>query len=235
MPRRSSPTRLADLVAAATRVFIAQGYRRTQMADVAAELGVAKGTVYLSVESKEALFDRVLRCADGGGGVAAAPKRLPVRAPRRGATLAYVRERLTREPLVADIMALGARRRPADLRTELETVLGKVYDVLSANRIGIKLVDRCAADHPGLGDLWFRGGRQGILAALREYFESRARTKGLRHFQDSEVVARIVLETLVFWAVHRHWDPSPMAIEEAVARSTAIGFLSAALLAGRAP
>jgi hypothetical protein len=49
------------------------------------------------------------------------------------------------------------------------------------------------------------------------------------------VVARIVLETLVFWAVHRHWDPSPMAIEEAVARSTAIGFLSAALLAGRAP
>jgi AcrR family transcriptional regulator len=234
MRRRSSPTRLADLVAAATRVFIAQGYRRTQMADVAAELGVAKGTVYLSVESKEALFDLVLRYADGGGDVAA-PERLPIRAPRRGATLAYVRERVTREPLVAEIMALGARRRPADLRAELETVLCKVYDVLSANRIGIKLIDRCAADHPGLGDLWFRGGRQGILAALREYFESRARTKGLRHFQDSEVVARIVLETLVFWAVHRHWDPSPMAIEESVARSTAIGFLSAALLAGRAP
>jgi AcrR family transcriptional regulator len=234
MPRRSSPTRLADLVAAATRVFIAQGYRRTQMADVATELGVAKGTVYLSVESKEALFDQVLRYADAGGGVAA-PKRLPIRSPRRGATLAYVRERLTREPLVAEIMALGARRRPADLRAELETVLGKVYDVLSANRIGIKLVDRCAADHPGLGDLWFRGGRQGILAALREYFESRARTKGLRHFQDSEVVARIVLETLVFWAVHRHWDPSPMAIDQSVARSTAIGFLSAALIAERAP
>jgi AcrR family transcriptional regulator len=234
MPRRSSPTRLADLVAAATRVFIAQGYWRTQMADVAAELGVAKGTVYLSVESKEALFDLVLRYADAGGGVAA-PKRLPIRAPRRGATLAYVRDRLTREPLVAEIMALAARRRPGDQRAELETVLGKVYDVLSANRIGIKLVDRCAADHPGLGDLWFRGGRQGILAALREYFESRARTKGLRHFQDSEVVARIVLETLVFWAVHRHWDPSPMAIEESVARSTAIGFLSAALLAERAP
>jgi AcrR family transcriptional regulator len=234
MPRRSSPTRIADLVVAATRVFIAQGYRRTQMADVAAELGVAKGTVYLSVESKEALFDLILRYADAGGGVSV-PKRLPIGAPRRGATLAYVRERLTREPLVAEIMALGARRRPADLRAELEAVLGKVYDVLSANRVGIKLVDRCAADHPGLGELWFQGGRQGILAALREYFESRARTKELRHFQDSEVVARIVLETLVFWAVHRHWDPSPMAIEEAVARSTAIGFLSAALRAERAP
>jgi AcrR family transcriptional regulator len=234
MPRRSSPTRLADLVAAATRVFIVQGYRRTQMADVAAELGVAKGTVYLSVESKEALFDLILRCADAPSGIAA-PRRLPIRSPRRGATLAYVRERLTREPLVAEIMALGARRRPADLRAELEAVLGKVYDVLSANRIGIKLVDRCAADHPGLADLWFRGGREGILAALRHYFESRAQTKGLRHFQDAAVVARLVLETLVFWAVHRHWDPSPMAIEESVARSTVIRFLSTALLAEGVP
>ncbi|MGH7802861.1 MAG: helix-turn-helix domain-containing protein, partial [Candidatus Binatia bacterium] len=46
MPRPRTDTRLADLVAAATRVFIGQGYRRTQMADVAEELGVAKGTIY---------------------------------------------------------------------------------------------------------------------------------------------------------------------------------------------
>jgi AcrR family transcriptional regulator len=35
------------------------------MADVAEALGVAKGTLYLCVESKEALFDAVLRYADG--------------------------------------------------------------------------------------------------------------------------------------------------------------------------
>jgi AcrR family transcriptional regulator len=48
----------------ATEVFIERGYKDTQMDDIAAALGVAKGTVYVYVESKEALFDLVARCAD---------------------------------------------------------------------------------------------------------------------------------------------------------------------------
>ena len=64
MPRTIPDDRLAKLVDCATEVFIAQGYQRTQMADVAKALGVAKGTLYLYVESKDALFDLVARCAD---------------------------------------------------------------------------------------------------------------------------------------------------------------------------
>ena len=65
MARSIPDDRLARLVECATQVFITQGYRRTQMADVAKALGVAKGTLYLYVESKEALFDLVVRSADG--------------------------------------------------------------------------------------------------------------------------------------------------------------------------
>ena len=54
-----------QLIDVATRVFVAEGYRRTQMEDVAAALGVAKGTLYGYVESKAALFDAALRYADG--------------------------------------------------------------------------------------------------------------------------------------------------------------------------
>jgi AcrR family transcriptional regulator len=54
-PRRAPENRFGDLVQAAVQVFIAQGYRLTQMSDVAAAMGVAKGTVYLYVKSKEAL------------------------------------------------------------------------------------------------------------------------------------------------------------------------------------
>ncbi len=64
MPRVIPESRLQDLLECATRVFIEQGYRRTQIADVAEALGVAKGTVYLYVESKEALFYAALRYAD---------------------------------------------------------------------------------------------------------------------------------------------------------------------------
>jgi hypothetical protein len=33
-----------------------------------------------------------------------------------------------------------------------------------------------------------------------------------------------------FWAVHRHWDPSPQAVDEDSARRTVLAFLTAALV-----
>ena len=64
MARPIPPERFDQLVRTAAEVFIRNGYRRTQMADVAEALGIAKGTVYLYVESKEALFDVVARHVD---------------------------------------------------------------------------------------------------------------------------------------------------------------------------
>lgn len=228
MSRRRSETRFTDLVAAATKVFIDQGYRRTQMADVAEELGVAKGTVYLYVESKEALFDFVVRHIDEPGAVQP-PPRLPIPTPRAGATLRYVRERLAREPLVQEIAEIAAARAPRDVVPEIELVLGKVYDVLARNRRSIKLADRCAADYPELAAIWFGAGREGLLGALDSYLESRAR-RALRRFPDEGVRTRLVLETIVFWAVHRHWDPSPQQTNEASTRATVVRFLAAALV-----
>ena len=50
---RSIPSgRLDALAATATDIFIAQGYRRTQMADVARAMGLAKGTLYGYAASK---------------------------------------------------------------------------------------------------------------------------------------------------------------------------------------
>src|SRR5438132_1571972 len=93
MPRNTPPDRIAELVRCATDVFILQGYRRTQMADVAAALGVAKGTLYLYVESKEALFDLVARHA-GSEAPLENPSVLPVPTPKPGRTLRYIRDRL---------------------------------------------------------------------------------------------------------------------------------------------
>ncbi|WP_291416013.1 helix-turn-helix domain-containing protein [Actinophytocola sp.] len=53
------------LVSAAAETFIAQGYQRTQMQDVADVLGVAKGTVYGYVDGKAALLAAAVRYADG--------------------------------------------------------------------------------------------------------------------------------------------------------------------------
>src|SRR5215467_2238670 len=59
MARQDPAARLSQLVKHATEVFIDRGYKNTQMDDIASSLGVAKGTLYVYVESKEALFDLV--------------------------------------------------------------------------------------------------------------------------------------------------------------------------------
>jgi len=228
MARRAPPDRFQEMIEAATRVFIAHGYRRTQMVDVANAMGVAKGTLYLYVESKEALFDAVVRHADRPRPISP-PSELPLRTPEPGATLAEVERRLAAEGALPSLTTALTRSRVGDVRAELEAVLGELYDVLARHRIGITLLDRCALDYPELAKLWYRAGRDGALGLLTRYLEERIRRRRIRPFDVPAVAARIVLETLIFWAVHRHWDPHPQAVDEKVARETAIQFISSAL------
>jgi len=229
MPRRRPPTRLADLADAAVSVFIQRGYRRTQVSDVAEALGVAKGTVYLYVKSKEALFDLAIRRAAGDLEDEAAP-RLPLPTPKGEATLRFVRDALaTRAALPILTHAAGARP-TVPVREELRSVVLELYDALDANRVAIKLVDRCSVDYPELAALWFGEGRGGARALFERYFASPGRRKVLRPMQDPAVTSRIVIELLTFWAVHRHWDPAPQAIDPAVARETLADFVLGAVM-----
>ena len=228
MPRSIPEERFQELIDAATAAFLEQGYRRTQVADVAARLGVAKGSVYTYVESKEALFHAVVRQADRAEPLAV-PDTLPVPTPPPGATLEEVRKRVAQYRL-PELGAALTRRRAPHVGPELEAIVRELYGTLSRHRTGIKLLDRCALDYPDLAKLWYRAGREGALALLSRYLDDRARRGRVRRFEDPVVAVRLVLETLVFWAVHRHWDPSPHVYDAASSRRTVLEFLIRALV-----
>lgn len=228
MARRIPDDRLAQLLGCATQVFIEQGYRRTQMADVAEALGVAKGTLYGYVESKEALFDLVVRCVDDDAW-RTAPPAFPVRTPKPGETLLYLRERLARESIApALVRALTRKRGPAP-PGELATIVHELFDQLARNRCGIKLLDRSSRDYPELAALWFAGARGGLLEALAAYIEAGVKQKRFDPVPDVATAARLILETIVFWAVHRHWDSQPSEIGDDLARTTVTHFVTRTL------
>lgn len=224
MPRAISPERIGQLVETATDVFIAQGYRRTQMEDVAKALGVAKGTLYGYVESKAALFDAAVRCADGHEPLPD-PAVLPLRTPKPGSTVASVQARLLKEVSDLELLAALGRQSPADPSAELGSIVRDLYLRMSRNRRGIKLVDRCAQDQPELAAVWFGQGRSGQHAALVQYLEQRCAKGLLRPPPSTQVAARALLETVAFWAVHRHWDPSPQEVAEADVETTVIDLI----------
>lgn len=220
MARPIPADRFDQLVRVAAEVFIAAGYRRTQMSDVAEALGVAKGTVYLYVESKEALFDVVARHVDDETPIPC-PAELPVAAPPIESTLDFVRERIRAQGQIAPLARALEGPPAGDARVELEGIVHAVYDVLHRNRRGIKLLDRSAVDRPDIAALWFEGGRGGLLAALTIYLRARIDSGLLRAVPDIDAAARAVVEILGFWAVHRHWDAHPQHTSEKTARATA--------------
>jgi AcrR family transcriptional regulator len=234
MARQMPAQRFQDLVDAATTVFIAQGYRRTQMADVAKALRLAKGTVYLCVESKEALFDVALRYADVPRPIATPPK-LPLPTPPRGRTLRYVQERLARDPASPTLGKALAGRRVRPSADELTAILREIHDAMTRNRTGIKLVDRCAVEYPELAEVWFGRGRGALLAQLTTYLEGGIRLRRFQAVPDPAVAARLVIETLVFWAVHRHWDPAPQPVDSRAAEDTVVQMLVGALVRDSRP
>jgi AcrR family transcriptional regulator len=233
MARTVPPDRFDALIRAATAVFLRQGYRRTQMANVADELGVAKGTLYLYVESKEALFEQSLLHADREQPIPL-PSALPLPTPRAGSTLRRVRARLARDVRLPALEAALGRRRARDSRAEVETIARELFRLLAAHRVGIKLLDRCGSDFPQLAQLWSAGGRGGVVALLERYLRARIASRQLAPLANAPLSARITLEIAAQWAVHRHWDPmpDPRFVDETRIEDGVVEFVSRALHGG---
>src|SRR4029450_10481617 len=95
--------RLEDLVRAGAAVFASRGFRRTQMADVAREMGGSPGTLYNYVDSKDALFPLVLRRVLGER-----PGDQPLALPVTGASVEVTSEWVAKRlDLVARLPAVG--------------------------------------------------------------------------------------------------------------------------------
>lgn len=223
MARRIPENRFDELVRAATDVFIAHGYRLTQMSDIAEAVGVAKGTLYGYVESKDALLMLCLEAGDQTGAISL-PETLPIPTLPSGQLGMLVKQALHEElaqPLLARALE---RERAEDPIEEMTGIFGELYDLMFANRHRIKLLDRCM-DHPELSGIWQSQGREQSRQSLARYFEGRIEVGQIRPVPSIRLAARIVIETFATWAVHIHWDRAPEVFDQDKARENAIDFL----------
>ena len=226
MSRTRPKDRLDALVAAATETFLRNGGPdRTQMRDVARALGVAKGTLYLYVEGKEALFDLVVRHADQPGPVA--PTSMPVPNPAPGTVAAHVADRIQAGGRFPALQAALAG--PAIDAGTARTVLAEVYDTLAENRTAIRLINIAARDRPDLAEPWFAGARGVLLRGLVQLIERGVAGGTMRPVPDAGAAARVIVETCMWFAVHRPWDPRPDGIPDAATRATALHMLAGGL------
>ena len=216
--------RFADLITTATRIFIESGFRRTQMADVARELGVAKGTLYGYVEGKDALFHLVLSYADRPL-PDAVPDGLPLKNPAPGELLQMISKAL-REGLKLPLLARAAQlERVDDIEAEFEALSRELFHLHATHRTSIKLLDRCAQEVEELRALWLSSGRSAELDLIEQYLARRISAGQIHAFPTLAVGARIWLETIITWAILIHWDRNPQKIDPSHAEEGAVALL----------
>jgi AcrR family transcriptional regulator len=219
---------LEDVARAATRVFIAKGYRRALMADVARELELSAGALYGYVESKEALFHLAVGYAIRREWIG--ELQVPVATPVPGATLALVRSWVEAEASFPVLAAALRRRTRADARGELVGVLEERYELVGRHRRLLALLEQSALDLPELADLYYRKARRSQVADLGCYIERRVRAGAFRPVPDPLTSARFVVEAIAWFAWHRRADADSAMINDQTARATTIDMLATALL-----
>lgn len=221
---KSNKFRLARVVKAATNVFIQKGYRRTQMADITKALNLSAGAIYRYVESKEALFDQVVRVS-AGKELGEANLVLPLPTPRPGATLAFLQATLRREGRITNLECALGRPTVEDPAAEFEAIVRELYSKTARHRVGIKLLDSSALDWPELAALWSGYWRAKLVKQLSRYLQLRILHHALRPVPDAVAWARLIVETVAFFALHRHYDAHPTPVGEKVAEDTVVAAL----------
>jgi AcrR family transcriptional regulator len=232
MAQRSARARLPELIDAAIRVFRRSGFRAAQMSDIAREMGLSEAALYRYVEGKEGLFALVVRHAlfleelpDG---------ELPLASPPLQDTVAQLRELLTPAAIPPALAQAAHRDRADDPVAELEGIVRELFSLMALTGPAMDMIERSAREMPELAQLFTVDLRRPLLAALTGYLEARADAGQLRRTPHPEAAARLVIETIAWFARHRQWDPDGAALTPAAAEETVLDVLLHALAAGEA-
>jgi AcrR family transcriptional regulator len=227
MPRVPARERLVTIATAATRVFGRLGYRGTRTADVAREAGISNGSLFTYVESKDALFYLVF--AHGFGRLDDVLPPLPLATPAPGETVELIAEEMRKVPAPLFRAAL-AEDHPVDVGAELRGIIDERYGIIERLWPLLAVIERGALDLPELDEFYFGLVRRGFFGRLTEYVEMRSAGGYLRPTPDAAVTARLIIESITWFAWKRRQGRDAHTYDDEVVRSSVLDFVCAALL-----
>jgi AcrR family transcriptional regulator len=232
-PKRRTHERFPEVLAAAVRVFARDGYRSAHMSAVAREAGLSEAALYRYVDGKEDLFVLSIRHAllleplpaeDDPAGA------FPLKAPPLAEMIVQAREFVAAAIPFGSLAEALEVSETGDPGAELESIMRELFTLEEQTSAAADMIERSARELPELADLLNSGLRAPVLTALTGYLESRAQAGRLRTTPDTAATARLVLETLTWFARHRLSDPYGAAIGAKLAQDTAVDALLHALV-----
>ena len=223
-----APRPLSEIAEACVRVFTNKGFRTAGISDVAKALKLSHGAVYTYAESKQALLYLALLCVLDPSALESMD--LPVKEPSPEAIVQTVEGWAGRQRGFDRLAEALRSSVSGSAQEELGVIVEEIYDIIAENRLVLTVFARCSEDLPALAQWYFVERRRGLLAALAEFLEARIAAGLLRPVPDVPTAARFIVESIAWFAMHRHGDPDSAMLTDADSRRTVRDLVPAAFL-----
>lgn len=229
--RKSSKNRerLEQLIHSGVKLFARQSYNNIHMAQIAQDMKVAPGTLYLYVESKQALFDFLISYTFKSA-IDLQKVNLPIKSTRTGTTSALLKKLYLERNAYAFIEEALERKSVKDIRAEFEGILRKFYRLFVEYRHGIGIIMASAVDFPEFQEFFYKYLRDSVVQLMSDYLSSRIKMGLLRKVPDARATARLILEVTIWFAVHRRGGMNPTIMDEKLSEETVVDTLLNAFL-----
>ena len=131
---------------------------------------------------------------------------------------------------VPKLRAALAEEKPTDVREELFGIVDERYRIIDGLWPLLAVIERCAVDLPELDAFYFGRARGGFFARFTEYVKMRAEDGYFRPTPDPDVTARLIIESVVWFAWKRHQGRDARTYDDEAARRGVLDFVCAALI-----
>jgi len=213
---------MIKIIDAATEWFMSYGgYFAARMDKIAQSAGLTPGALYTYFESKEALFDFVLR----KNILDLTPEQwpeTPVATPPPNSTLEFLKNEILNTDFLTSLTgALEADDCP-DPKNELEHIVREFFDIREKYRIVIIILYMSAPDWPELNEVWQSAIATRSRSLLRRYIEKRISQQLFNPVPDTEYAMAAVEGLVHLFTINRNYLLPDLEFDEAIARDTVI-------------
>lgn len=186
--------RIKDIAAAATRLFLQQGYAKTQISHIAKAAGVSVGTIYLDFSGKKEIMHFILKCTVDPGFI----EREFERPITDDLFVGLEQEIIALFEQSAEDFAVHLQDDAADYC--LEELISDAFDLLSQYAVGCLFLEKNQFDFKNLAKHYV-AYRKKFFDTMTEYLHIFVERGTVRPVEHLDLTTTLIVEMLSWWAM----------------------------------
>ncbi|MHA6534783.1 helix-turn-helix domain-containing protein [Paenibacillus sp. BAC0078] len=192
-------TRLKEIYAAASRLFIMQGYSKTQITHIAKAIGVSVGTIYLDFTGKKEIAHFVLKCT-------ISPDFMDRQFERPITDNIFINLEEEIEQKHNDVLNELSRHLAAGVKDyTFEHLISDAFDLVSRYAIWILFIEKNQYDFDTLAT-YYRDYRTRFFALMMQYITAYMENGYIRKTKYPQYTVHHIIETLARWGMDIHYN-----------------------------